>query len=260
MNSPTGSRKRRKFAGQTCYFCGDDSPGENEDIPGKQFGVTAQTGGLVIPVCRSCNGAWSTDQEFVRLRITLHAGSRPGAGYIKSRELIRVKGGKEKPPQLGRCLKERAKQFFVNGKEFMGLTDTDFARFSNVLRHWAAGIHYLKRNSPAAVPGSVHFILLQPKFFRKVQLSLQPHGVWKAKDGGEFGRWWFFPGPATSESITIVNLLRSDELRFAVRFPAVGEGMSTERARWPSNRALQPTSGASGGSCEFERFPGSARG
>jgi hypothetical protein len=184
--------------------------------------VTAQTGGFLVPVCRSCNGSWSTDQQFVRLRITLHAGSKPGAGHMRSRELRRVKGGEQGPSQVGRYFKERAKQFFVNGTEFVGLTDTDLARFSNVLRHWAAGIHYSRRNAQAAVPGSVHFSLLQPNCFRKVQLLPRPHGAWKAKDGGEFGRWWFFPGPDTSESITIVNLLRSDELWFTVRFPAVG--------------------------------------
>jgi hypothetical protein len=140
---------------------------------------------------------------------------------MKSRELIRVKGGKGKPPQSERYLKERAKQLFLNGEELMGLTDGDFARFSNVLRHWAAGIHYSKRNSQAAVPGSVHFSLLHPNVFSRVQLSLQsPHGVWNATNGEEFGRWWFFPGAASSESITFVNLLRSNELCFAVRFPA----------------------------------------
>lgn len=234
MNSLRRSRKRRKFAGQACYFCGRDEPAENEDIPGKQFGVTAQTGGLLIPVCPPCNRAWSKDQEFVRLRVTLHAGSKPGAAYVRARELARIKGSEQKPPQRRRYLKDRTKQYFVNGKEFMGMTDTDLARFSNVLSHWAAGIHYSKRKTLAALPGSVHFKLLQPAFFCKFSFSSQPHGQWKIKDGAEFGCWWFFPGQNTSDSITIINLLQSSELWFAVRFPALLvplEGASWSRLR-----------------------------
>ena len=227
MANSARTKKRRKFAGHVCYFCGSAEPSENEDIPGKQFGVNAQTGGLLVPVCRACNKSWSTDQEFVRLRIVLNAGSNSGAEYIKERELTRLRGSAKREPQTRRYLGQRAKQFFLQGTEYLGLTDCDLAQFSNVLRHWAAGIHYSKRNTRPALPGSVHFQVLQPNFFKRVSLSPDAHGRWAAKSGGEFGLWWFLPGPTDAESITIFNVLRKDELRFAVRFPAIKKKSGT---------------------------------
>jgi hypothetical protein len=171
-----GAKKRRKFAGHVCYFCGSAEPSENEDIPGKQFGVNAQRGGLLVPVCGTCNKSWHTDQEFLRLGIVLNAGSKSGAGYIKERELSRLRGSAERQPQTRRYFEQRAKQFFVQGTEYLGLTDSDLAQLSSVLRHWAAGIHYSKRNTRPALPGSVHFQVLQPEFFKRVSLSPDAHG------------------------------------------------------------------------------------
>ena len=219
VNNPRGYRKKRKFAGESCYFCADRAPVGNEDIPGKLFGVTAQTGGLLVPACQHCNGPWSADQEHVRLRVTLHAGSADGAAYIKSRERGRISGTGQRAPQVERYMRERSKQYFVNGRESLGLTEDDDAGFSNVLRHWAAGVHYWKQKTRAALPGSLHFKWRSPDIFRSLSLPPQPHGEWKLKGGAKFGSWWFCPGPNTSESVTIFNLLRSDELWFLVRFP-----------------------------------------
>lgn len=195
---------------------------ENEDIPGKRlFAVTNKTGGLLVPACQTCNGSWSCDQEFVRLRIVLHAGSHEGAGHIRLRELRRLTGSEAKKPQVARYLKERAKLYVVNGREIMGLTDTDLGRISSVMRHWAAGIHYWRRKTRAALPGSVHLKFLQPDFFRRMPLPPEPHGKWIETDGTLFGCWWFFPGAATTESITVFNLLQQDALWFGVRFPAL---------------------------------------
>ena len=216
---PLGSRKKRKFTRQVCYFCGME-PCENEDIPGRLFGVNAQTGGLLLPVCRNCNTTWHEDQEFVRLRITLNAGSSPGGTYIKKRELARVKGSEKRKPQVGRYLAERVKQFFLDGKELLGLTDEDLAKFGNVLVHWAAGVHYDRRGTRPALPGSVVYQFLRPSFFQALTLSPKVDGEWRTVEGEHFGCWWFLPGTHSTESITIFNLLASNQLWFAVRFPA----------------------------------------
>ena len=200
-------------------MCGSQSPVENEDIPGRLFGVTAQTGGFVVPSCRRCNRDWAGDQEFVRLRVTLHAGSTPGAGYINERELARVSGVGQKMPHIDRYMRERKKQYVEGGREFLGLTDVDLERFRNVVRHWAAGIHYRERNIRAALPGSVHERVTQPALFRRLQLQPSPHGKWNSNEGSKFGSWWFLPGPEPMDSVAIINLLDSDELWFLVRFP-----------------------------------------
>ena len=220
MRRPSGSRKETKFTNDVCYFCGACFALENEDIPGKQFGVTAQTGGLLVPVCHSCNAGWNQDQEFFRLRIVMHAGSRPGAHYIKDRELLRLKGTDERKPQVGRYLRERSKEYVVGGQQLDGLTHSDFERIDSVLRHWSAGIHYANRKVLAALPGSVTHKIEHPVLFERLTLPSAPVGEWTVKDGEHFCRWWFLPGLQAAESITVINLLHGESLWFLVRFPA----------------------------------------
>jgi hypothetical protein len=219
MKRASGGRKEIKFKKDICYFCGASSALENEDIPGKQFGVTAQTGGLLLPVCRRCNAGWNKDQEFFRLRIVMHAGSRPGAHYIKDRELSRLRGTDDRKPQVGRYLKERSKTYVIDGDQLDGLTDSDFQRINNVLRHWCAGIHYANRKALAALPGSVTYKIEKPAVFDRLNLPSTTAQEWKLRDGKHFGRWWFLPGPEPVESITVLNLLRGESLWFLVRFP-----------------------------------------
>ena len=124
--------------------------------------MTAQTGGLLVPVCHRCNAGWNQDQEFLRLRIVMHAGSRTGAHYIKGRELSRLKGTAERKPQVHRYLEERSKTYAVKGEQLDGLTHGDFQRIDNVLRHWCAGIHYANRKVLADLPGSVTHKIERP--------------------------------------------------------------------------------------------------
>jgi hypothetical protein len=100
-----------------------------------------------------------------------------------------------------------------------GLTNSDFYQIENVLRHWAAGIHYAKRSAMAAAPGSVFLKIEHPDVFTKLNLPPMPSGKWIANDGHEFGRWWFLPGKDPTESITVFNLLFGESLWYLVRFP-----------------------------------------
>lgn len=216
----SGKRKEQKFRNEVCYFCGLPGANSNEDIPGKQFGVTPGSGGLIVPAHAKCNHTWSRDQEFFRLRIVLNAGTQPGARHGQQRELRRFSDPEQRKAQVSRYLKERAKIFNDSeGKRLMGLTQTDLERFSNVVRHWGAGVHYYKQKVKADLPGSV-YPHVAPDTIRRDMFAPDSHGEWKLADGIHFGAWWFLPGPQMSQSIVVFNLLQFDELWFVVRFPA----------------------------------------
>ena len=218
--SISNSKKVNKYAGEVCYFCGVGLPETDEDIPGRMFGVTSTTGGLMVPACAACNKGWVADQEFIRLRVTLHGGSKPGGKHILEKEARRIVSSEYQRPSPGRYAREIGKLYVADGNELLGLTDGDLRRFDNVLTHWAAGIHYFARKAHAAVPGTVYQSALRPDIFDTISLRPQPDGKWK-EASGDFGSWWFLPRPLLSESATVIQLLGSPELRFLVRFPAL---------------------------------------
>src|SRR5262249_1484303 len=146
-----------------CYYCGQSGADSRDHIPGKLFGVVGNAG-LILPAHSTCNRAWDADQEFFRLRIVLHTGSSQGAEHIKERELLRVKGSAGKAPQRERYLRERAKTFIdAAGGESMGLTDSDYMRIQNVVRHWAAGVHFANSGTSPALPGLLLDTVAAPK-------------------------------------------------------------------------------------------------
>ncbi len=203
-----------------CYFCGTRETLNRDHIPGKLLGVTWTSHGLVVPACRKCNKSWEKDQQFMRLRIVLHVGSKPGARFIRNRELLRLKGRSGRKPQGGRYLREKAKAFLAGGVEYIGLTDSNYERICNVIRHWAAALHYSQTRNPASLPGTIADTIASPKVDpQKLKKKLQGHqsGVWLGS-AGEFARWFFIPGPAQNKSVIAFRLLESETLWFLIRF------------------------------------------
>ncbi len=179
-----------------CYFCGARENLTRDHIPGKLFGVTGAKGGLVLPACRKCNKSWEKDQQFMRLRIVLHVGSKSGARFIRNRELLRLKGRSGRKPQAGRYLRERAKTFSAGGVEYIGLTDSDYEKICNVIRHWAAGLHYSQTGNPASLPETIADTIATPKLDpQKLKKKLQGHqnGVWLASTGVSLALLWGTP-------------------------------------------------------------------
>jgi hypothetical protein len=234
------NRSKQKPA---CYFCGGPGEASREHIPGKLFGVVD---GLILPACKPCNKSWEKDQQFVRLRIVLHAGSQPSARYMKDRELLRVHGSAEKRPQVGRYKRERDKTFAVSGVEYMGLTDDDYSRLQNVVTRWAAGLHYAHRGVPAGAPEEFMDTVAWPRLDPKkltARLMSQPH-IWHTKTG-EFALWWFVPGPEPRQSAVVIQLLGVDTLWFVVRFSANASASSASQqassgSRSSSSRVQSP--------------------
>ena len=211
--------KSRKRKGR-CYFCGACKNLDRDHIPGKLFGVIGIEHGLVLPACRKCNKGWENDQQFFRLRIVLHLGSKPSAKFLRDREHLRLKGSQRKRPQVGRYLRERTKTFSAGGVEYTGLTDADYEKICNVIRHWAAGLHYSQTGHQASLPGTISDTIARPKIDpQKLEKSVQGHqsGVWVAS-AGELARWWFIPGPEPNKSVISFRLLESKTLWFLVRF------------------------------------------
>ncbi len=192
-----------------CYFCGTRENIDRDHIPGKLFGVTGIKHGLVLPACRECNKSWEKDQQFFRLRIVLHLGSKPSARFLHDRELLRLKGRHGRKPQVRRYLRERAKKFSAGGVEYTGLTDSDYEKICNVIRHWAAGLHYSQTGHQASLPGTIADTIASPKVDpRKLEKKLQGSlsGVWPASTG-ELARWWFVRGPEPNKSVIAFRLL-----------------------------------------------------
>jgi len=205
---------------EKCYYCGSDKNLSRDHIPGRLFGVTGAEKGIIVLACTGCNHGWHKDQEFVRLRITLHAGSSEGAQYIQHRELSRLKPKPGKRPEIARYRREASKSFSVSGTEYLGLTDADHMKFCNVVKHWAAALHYWKTGAVASIPKEMKDTLASPKLDPvKLQSKLtgQQTGTWIAQDG-EFARWWYVAGPKSDQSVVAFRLLKSDALWFFVRF------------------------------------------
>ncbi len=200
-----------------CYWCGESFPDSRDHVPGKLFGIVGDAHGIIVPAHESCNKEWQKDQEFFRLRLALHAGSSPAFAYGKQRELARLR----KPAGRQRYITETSKVFMVEGREHYGLTPEDCGRIKNVVIHWAAAIHYARRNCLAAVPGEYCDTLAKPRLsVSKLtnRLSPEPTGVWRTNDG-ELVRWWFSPHSCSAhKSAVIFNILRLDTLWFFVRF------------------------------------------
>ncbi len=204
-----------------CYFCGGLDPDSREDIPGKLFGVNHQTGGLLVPAHKSCNVEWNVHQQSFRQHLVIHRGSSSGAHYMQLRELLRLKGTNEKLPQIGRWMKAKAKIFPIEDKLYIGMTEDDQEIHMNVLRHWAAGIHYSQKQARAALPGTV--FMVEPGALSHETFAISAH-EWRTTDGEILGYYWFLPGSEPSDSITIFHLLDSDELWFIVKFPKTLKG------------------------------------
>jgi hypothetical protein len=205
---------------QKCYYCGSVKNLSRDHIPGRLFGVSGAEKGIIVPACTGCNHGWHKDQEFMRLRIALHAGSYQEARYIQQRELSRLKSKSGRRPEIARYRQEAAKSFLVSGTEYLGLTDADYMKVCNVVKHWAAALHYWQTGAVASLPTEMKDTLAWPKLDPmklQSQLTGQQTGTWIAEDG-EFARWWYVAGPKPDQSVIAFRLLKSDALWFFIRF------------------------------------------
>lgn len=205
--------------GYYCYWCGTTNPGTRDHIPGQLFGIKGVDKGIVVPACQKCNSGWERDQEFFRLRLVLHAGSRRALRFSRDRELRRLTEA-EYCRGVGRYLAECSKVVDVNGMNHYRLTKNDCQRIKNVITHWAAALHYTKTECLAAVPGvylDTHGFprLSVEKLTRKLEIN--PTGHWRT-DEGEFVRYWFLAEHSAHRSSVVFNVLGLDTLWFFVKF------------------------------------------
>lgn len=204
-----------------CYWCGSTNPKTRDHIPGKLFGVKGDIKGLVVPACPRCNKDWESDQQFFRLRLVMHAGSGSGAAlvYSRDRELRRLSSEKNYSG-VRRYLTEDAKTVIIDNKRHTALTEVDRDKVSNVIRHWAAALHYARTGCLAAVPGTYIDTLGAPRIsLPKLQqkLVMRATGSW-ATNHDRLVEYWFLPGRSAHTSSVVFNILGLDSLWFLVKF------------------------------------------
>jgi hypothetical protein len=204
-----------------CYWCGSTKTGSRDHIPGRLFDVKGNIKGVVVPACRGCNKNWESDQQFFRLRLVMHVGSGPGSAlvYCRDRELKRLSSEKNYPG-VRRYLAEHAKTVTVDNKHHTALTDGDREKVRNVIRHWAAALHYARTECLAAVPGTYIDTLGPPRIsLPKLQdkLVMPATGSWST-NCGRLIDYWFLPGRSVHSSSVVFNILGLDSLWFLVKF------------------------------------------
>jgi len=202
-----------------CYWCGETKPETREHIPGQLFGVKGNTRGLIVPAHSRCNKDWESDQQFFRLLIAMHAGSNPAFAYSCDRELRRL-SSKKNYAGVQRYLAEYNKTVIIDNRRHTALTDGDRGKVRNVIRHWAAALHYARTECPAAAPGSYIDTLGAPRISLpklKKKLVMPATGSWSA-DQGHLVDYWFLPGRTAHTSSIVFNILGRDSLWFLVKF------------------------------------------
>lgn len=202
-----------------CYWCGETKPESSDHIPGRLFGVNGNARGLIVPAHSRCNNDWESDQQFFRLLIAMHAGSRPEFAYSRDRELLRLSSEKNYAG-VRRYLAEDAKTVIIDNKRHTALTDGDREKVRNVTRHWAAALHYARTECLAAVPGTYIDTLGAPRIsLPKLQkkLAMPATGSWSTNQG-RLVDYWFLPGRSAHTSSVIFNILGLGSLWFLVKF------------------------------------------
>jgi hypothetical protein len=202
-----------------CYWCGETKPESRDHIPGRLFGVNGNTRGLVVPAHSRCNKSWERDQQFVRLLIAMHAGSKLAFAYSRDRELLRLSSEKNYAG-VRRYLAEYAKTVIIDNKRHTALTDGDREKVRNVIRHWAAALHYARTECLAAVPGTYIDTLGPPRIsLPKLQkkLVMPATGSWSTNHG-RLVDYWFLPGRSVHASSVVFNILGLNSLWFLVKF------------------------------------------